>query len=90
MVVGDVQDVVFTKDGNGNYVPDINIQFPNKSGYMFDGWYTSSSNQIPENEWIGYVTDDTTVTEVFAKWLEFEDLDLNFGGARFTIMDRNL
>ena len=93
--VDEIQKVVFIKDGSGKYIPDINIQFPNKApqwetGYMFDWWYTSAIHQTSANERTGYVSDDTTVTEVFAKWLEFRDLDLEFGGTRFTIMDRNL
>ena len=74
MAVNATKDVVFTKDESGNYIPDINIQFPNNSGYMFDGWYTSPSNQTSATEWTGYVSDDTTVTGVFAKWLAFDDL----------------
>ena len=51
MAVNATKDVVFTKDENENYVPDINIQFPNRSGYMFDGWYTSDTEQTSANEW---------------------------------------
>ena len=91
MVVDDTQKVVFTKDDN-KYIPDINIQFPNREWYMFDGWYTSATQQTPANEWTGYVSDDTTVTDVYAKWLGFEPYDVKDDNwnTLFTIMDRNL
>lgn len=62
----------------------------NGIGWMFDGWYADNNCTT---EWYG-VVDDTTVenmpAEVYAKFLPFEDLDLDFGDVRFTIMDRNL
>lgn len=36
------------------------------------------------------MADVTTSTEVYAKWLPFNDLDVDFGGIRITVMDRNL
>ena len=60
---------------------------------MFDGWYTTDTNQT--TEWYGVANDtDATSKTVYAKWLAFDDLDLDFGGNggsyEFTIMDRNL
>jgi hypothetical protein len=51
MVVNATKNLSFTKNDSGNYIPDINIQFPSKSGYMFDGWYTSGTVQTAATEW---------------------------------------
>jgi hypothetical protein len=58
---------------------------------MFDGWYRDDSCT---QEWYG-VVDDTTEqnipTEVYAKFIEFRDLNVKVGkDSSYTIMDRNL
>ena len=57
---------------------------------MFDGWYTSPTNQTADTEFTPLHSDFETVTGVYAKWLPFEDLVLDMYGMRVTIMDRNL
>ena len=90
--------VEYTKEWD-EYVPNINIQLPNKdtknpsvqSWWMFVGWYTKSwlNNQWWE-EWTWNVTDDTIDKTVYAKWFKFNDLVVNIWGNIITIMDRNL
>jgi len=71
----------------GEYEPSENIQFPNRSGYMFDGWYTTPANQT--TEWSGYI-DSEVLQTVYAKWLPFSEWDVMFNGMKIVIMDRNL
>lgn len=70
-----------------DYIPDINLQIPNRTGYMFDGWYTNTSYTT---EWYGMVDSSTLPQTVYAKWLPFNDLNLVFSGNVYVIMDRNL
>jgi hypothetical protein len=76
--------VVYAQNSYGFYVQqDMNTQAPNRAmvngiGWMFDGWYKDDDCT---EEWYG-VADDTTVenmpTEVYAKFLPFEELSLDF------------
>jgi uncharacterized repeat protein (TIGR02543 family) len=43
---------------------------------MFDGWYTDITYS---EEWLGIVDDSTQSQTVYAKWLEFQPLNLSFG-----------
>ena len=69
------------------YVPNINLQIPNRTGYMFDGWYTNTGYNT---EWYGIIDSSTPSQTVYAKWLPFNDLNLVFSGNVYVIMDRNL
>ena len=94
---GTTKQVTYTKDANDLYMANVNTQTPNKAWKtcendtlycMFDGWYTDT-NYTTEWLWVAADTDTTTKT-VYAKWIGFDDLDLDFGDTRYTIMDRNL
>ena len=91
MWVDDTIDLQYIPYNTGNFI--MTVQFPNRAmttwwtWYMFDWWYTDLNYTT---EWTWYVDETTLSWTVYAKWLEFRDLDLNFGDVRFTIMDRNL
>ena len=90
--------VVTYTESDWIYTPDINIQFPNKvsnnmavqSWWMFDWWYTTSvlADQTSATEWTWYVDENTESQTVYAKWLPFDDLPIEW--TDYVIMDRNL
>ena len=55
-------------------MPDINVQNPNLAGHMFDGWYTTATNQTTERRLV--TEESTAITDVYAKWLGFEPYDV--------------
>jgi uncharacterized repeat protein (TIGR02543 family) len=56
---------------------------------MFDGWYTTSTNQT--TEWMPYINElSPREINVYAKWLPFNDKEITMDGITFTIMDRNM
>ena len=50
---------------------------------MFGWRYTLTGDEL----WTWNITEDITL---YAKWLEFDDLDIPYSGVNFSIMDRNL
>ena len=92
MPVNATKDVTFTLNASGQFIPDINIQNPNKektwiTGWMFDGWYFDKTYNI-ERTWFNDKSLDWKT--VYAHWLGFEDKAITLSWITFTIMDRNL
>jgi len=97
MNIDEIKEVTYTKNANWDYIPDINLQFPNRnsenmsqqSWWMFAWWYTTSTNQT--TEWLWMVSDTTSSEKtVYAKWLPFNDLKIQVWDISFVIMDRNM
>ena len=97
----DEVDVGYLVQGNFEYEPVMNLQFPNRitedieeqSWWMFAWWYTTEWEASTQTtEWLWQVTDSTENNMVvYAKWLPFNDISImDWEQVWFTIMDRNL
>ena len=96
MLTGEV-NVYYMRQDNWIYNPDTNIPIPNRnavewencSWWMFDGWYTTDTNQTTERD---QEVTDTTPSEVivYAKWLPFNDKIVTMWDFSIILMDRNM
>ena len=80
----------YTRNDLWQYLSKTQIQNPDGGAYkMFDGWYL---DEDLTNKW-KFPEDNDSLWEaytVYAKFLPFEDLTVDFGDRTIVIMDRNL
>ena len=76
----------------------ISNDLSQQSWWMFDWWYTnpncSTNYEYCTNKWLWiewpYLAEWVGKTTVYAKWLPFNDLEVEIGWEKIVIMDRNL